>query len=483
MKGNSRESYIFCEHSAFHARNYSEWHGPHSRQGNFLKYLCRSFSCRMEIIMTIYTVKPGDSVYSIARDAGVPPSRIITDNLLTEPGELVVGEDLVITYPNQTYTVKGGDSLSTIADKYGVSLNELYRNNPVLDGSPAVFPGQTLNISYAAPPLGELSTNGYVYPYVDKTTLRRTLPYLTYLSIFTYGIRTDGTLVEPTGGDRELIAMAKEYEVTPVMMLSSLTSDGTFSNELSTRVISDPALRDKVAKETVQTASARGYGGIDLDFEYISGSLADEYADFVGRIKAYAGDGVKIFVSLAPKYSAEQKGLLYEGHDYRSLGEAADFSNLMTYEWGYSYCPAMAVSPLPQVRRVIEYALTEIPANKLQLGMPNYGYNWTLPYIRGESRAPSLSNTEAVALARRKNAAIQYDGASEAPFFTYYDRPAAEPDAVMHEVWFENARSVDAMLRLIPEYGISGVNVWTVMKYFPALWTVLNSLFTIKKLK
>ena len=96
--------------------------------------------------MTIYTVKSGDSIYSIAREYGVPPSRIITDNFLTNPGRLVVGQDLVILFPTQTHTVRGGDTLDSIAGEYGVTINSLYRNNPVLDGSPNIFPGQVLNI-------------------------------------------------------------------------------------------------------------------------------------------------------------------------------------------------------------------------------------------------------------------------------------------------------------------------------------------------
>ena len=159
--------------------------------------------------MTIYTVKSGDTVYSIARQFGVPPSRIITDNFLTDPSRLGEGQDLVILFPVQTHTVRGGETLYSISEEFGVSIGDLYRNNPSLNGTPSVFPGQVLNIAYEAPPLGSISTNGYVYPFIDRTVLRRTLPYLTYLSVFTYGITDEGELIEPTGGDEEIIATAK----------------------------------------------------------------------------------------------------------------------------------------------------------------------------------------------------------------------------------------------------------------------------------
>ncbi len=298
--------------------------------------------------MTIYTVRRGDSVYSIARAFGVPPSRIITDNLLADPGSLVVGQDLIILYPTQTHTVMGGESLSSIAEDYGTTVQALLRNNPILDGGASVFPGQTLNISYEEPPLGEISVNGYAYPYIDRTTLRRTLPYLTYLSIFTYGISSDGTVIPPVGGDDELIALAREYGVVPLMMLTSLGEDGKFSNELVSRVLSDDALGDAVIASAVETAVRKGYGGIDVDFEYVSADNADDYVDFIERLQAAAGD-LTVFVSLAPKYSADQPGLLYQGHNYSGLGGAADKVLLMTYEWGYTYGPPYVALNSPLV--------------------------------------------------------------------------------------------------------------------------------------
>ena len=432
--------------------------------------------------MTIYTVQRGDSIYSIARRFGVPPSRIITDNFLTYPARLVVGQDLVILFPVQTHIVRGGETLFSISEDFGVSINDLYRNNPSLNGSPSVFPGQVLNISYEAPPLGDITTNGYAYPYIDRTVLHRTLPYLTYLSIFTYGIADNGDLTEPIGGDEELIAIAKEYGTVPLMMLTSLNAEGRFSNELALRVLEEPDLAQAVANNAARIMREKGYGGIDVDFEYVSADAKDDYGRFISLLKEAVGEEYPVFVSLAPKYSADQIGLLYEGHDYSLLGSLADYVLLMTYEWGYTYGPPLAVSPINQVRRVIDYAVTEIEPGKIQLGVPNYGYDWALPYVRGESRAKSLSNEEAVALARSKNVEIEFDETAKAPFFRYFDRPASYTDAVEHIVWFENARSVEAMLRLVNEYDLSGASVWNIMKYFPQMWLVLNSLYRIRKI-
>lgn len=431
--------------------------------------------------MILHTVEKGDSVYSISKKYGVPPSRIISDNDLENPGKLVVGQTLVLLFPLRTHIVRGGDTLYSIATEYGVSLSQLWRNNPQLRGGSYLYPGQSITISYDTPPLGSIRTNGYAYPYIDPGILRTTLPYLTYLSIFTYGIREDGSLIPPDPKESELLRLAQEYNVVPLMMLTSLTQDGTFSSELAAQLLSSPELRNIILRNILNTIREKGYGGVDMDFEYIPVQYKTQYVEFLQALhRQLQEEDLVLFVSLAPKTSAEQPGLLYEGHDYRAIGSVADFTLLMTYEWGYTYGPPMAVAPLPEVREVIDYGITEIPKDKIFTGIPNYGYNWTLPYVRGESKAVSLGNVEAVALAREKMAEIQFDSRAQAPFFQYFEKEHGR-NAREHIVWFEDARSIDAKLRLIQEYGLRGVGVWNIMRYFPQLWLVLNALYRIEQ--
>lgn len=289
--------------------------------------------------MTIHTVKQGDSIYSIAREYGTSPTRLITDNLLENPSRLVVGQDIVVLSPTETYTVRGGDSLNSVAERFGVSIQSLYRNNPILGGRPNVYPGQVLNISYETPPLGDIASNGYAYTTIDRDVLRTTLPYLTYLSVFSYGINGAGGLIPPGNGEEELISLAREYETVPLLVLTSLGEDGRFSSSTVERVLSDPAFAQNVTNEVVRYVTGKGYGGLDVDFEYVPAQYAEAYADFVTQLSEALGGDYPVFVSLAPKTSAGQEGLLYQGHSYPLLGDAADRVLLMTYEWGYTYGP------------------------------------------------------------------------------------------------------------------------------------------------
>lgn len=424
--------------------------------------------------MVIHVVRPGDTMYSLALEYGVPMSQLINDNQLPDPTRLVVGQTIVVRFPAQTHTVAPGESLSSIAGRYDTTVRQLLRNNPVLGGRTTIWPGQTLVISYDQEPARTIGVNGYAYPFINQNLLWRQLPYLTFLTPFTYGITPQGDLVDLDDG--QLIAAANSSGVAPLMHLSTLTEDGGFSNELASLVLNDQQVQTNLINNVVAMMERKGYQGLDVDFEFVFAQDAAAYAAFIQNLVDRLGPlGYPVITALAPKTSADQPGLLYEGHDYAAIGAAADEVLLMTYEWGYTYGPPLAVAPLPNVRRVVEYALTEIPAEKIWLGIPNYGYDWPLPYVRGQSRATSISNQYAVELARRYGVDIQYDERAQSPWFRYRDENGTE-----HEVWFEDARSIQAKLALIEEYDLRGAGYWNLMRPFPQNWLVLDSMYRVE---
>ena len=134
----------------------------------------------------------------------------------------------------------------------------------------------------------------------------------------------------------------------------------------------------------------------------------------------------------------------------------------------------MAVAPINMVRQVVEYALTRIPAEKISLGIPNYGYDWTLPFEQGVSRARTISNVQAPLTAYNNNAQIQFDETAQSPFFRYYK------DGKEHEVWFEDVRSMQAKFDLVEEYNLRGMGYWQIMRLFRANWLLLADRFWIQ---
>lgn len=422
--------------------------------------------------MDIHVVQPGDTMYRLAQQYGVPMERLLQDNQLENPSQLVVGQTVVVQYPELTHTVRAGDSLYSIAQMHNTTAAQLLRNNPALQGRDLIYPGQTIVVKFASKPRGSLTANAYAYPSIGRDLLRATLPYLSQLTPFTY--RFDGGELIPLR-DEALVSAALQSRVAPIFHLSNLDENERFSSELAHELLEDEEDQRELIESILRTVDRKGYQGVDVDFEYVRAEDAQRYAAFLARLRqGLVPRGLPLIAALAPKTSAGQLGRLYEGIDYRLIAQSVDFALLMTYEWGNQASPPMAVSPLPQVRQVVEYALTEFRPSQLYLGIPNYGYDWTLPYRSG-SRAKSLSNVEAVRLAWNRHAAIRYDEQAQSPWFRYVDGRGTE-----HEVWFEDARSIKAKLNLAFDYSLYGVGYWNLDRPFPQNWVVLNAMADIR---
>lgn len=422
--------------------------------------------------MDIHVVQPGDTMYRLAQQYGVPMERLIQDNQLEQPAQLVVGQTIVVQYPALTHTVRAGDSLYSIAQMHNTTVAQLLRNNPALQGRDLLFPGQSIVVRYDVRPSGCLAVNGYAYPYIQRDLLRSILPYLSQLTPFSY--RFEGSRLIPLQ-DEALVSAALQSRTAPLLCLANLDAQEQFSSELVHQLLSSEIQQQSLIAELMEAVDRRGYQGIDVDFEYVPAEDARAYARFLTQLRqALRSRRLPLSAALAAKTSANQPGRLYEGIDYHLIAQAVDFALLMTYDWGYLSGPPMAVAPLPQVRKVVEYALTEFSPEQLYLGIPNYGYNWPLPFREG-NRAVSVNNVEAVRLAWNRHAAIRYDETAQAPWLRYVDEQGAE-----HEVWFEDARSIQAKLNLALEYGLYGVGYWNLDRPFPQNWVVLNSMAQIR---
>lgn len=375
------------------------------------------------------------------------------------------------------YVVKQGDNVDDIAQSQGISVSDLTFDNQI-NYPYRLAVGQALyireeNASEDRPPLYVF---GYAYPFIRPEVLENTLPFLTDLYIFSYGFTENGDLVPPVPPEGWMIGQAQNAGVRPILTLTPLGPDGRFNNNLVTQAAHNSFLQQRLIWNLGSTMQEMGYKGMDFDFEYIMAGDRQAYADFVSRTRRILNEfDYQVSVALAPKTSGEQSGLLYEGVDYGLLGEAANRVLIMTYEWGYTYGPPMAVAPINMVRRVADYALTVIPKEKISLGIPNYGYDWPLPFERGVTRAETISNLEAVQLAIDHGVEIQFDETAMSPFFRYWQY------GIQHEVWFEDARSYQAKFELIKEYGLGGAGYWQLMNFFRANWLLLENMFEVIK--
>ncbi|MDC3415245.1 glycoside hydrolase family 18 protein [Aquibacillus sp. 3ASR75-11] len=429
--------------------------------------------------MQIHVVQSGDTLSAIANSYNITVETIVSVNELDTPNELVVGQALVIPIVGQFYFVQQGDSLYSIAQKFGISYQELARINNVSVNS-SLSTGFRLYIPPRQEPITEV--NAYVEPYGDtvsstlKNATQKHAPNLTYLSPFSYRVTREGNIIPPPLDN--FSAIASNNNVGLVLVLTNL-EEGEFSADLGRIIVTNETVQDTLFENIIQTARNIGYRDVHFDFEFLPPDTRENYNNFLRKAKRVLSEaGLLISTALAPKTSGTQQGKWYEAHDYPAHGDIVDFVVLMTYEWGYSGGPPMAVSPIKPVREVVEYARSVIPSNKLFLGQNLYGYDWTLPFEQGGEFAKALSPKQAVALARARNVAIEYDTDSQAPFFNYYDDAGKE-----HIVWFEDARSIQAKFDLIKELNLRGISYWKLGLAFPQNWVLLEANFKINKIR
>jgi spore germination protein len=425
--------------------------------------------------MQIEVVNPGESLEQIANRYGVTTDSIIRLNDLDQPDRLVPGQALVIPISGRFYTVQQGDSFYSIANRYGVSLQSLIQINPNVDPT-QLRVGQVLRIPQAPKPI--IESNAYLQPSTaerDRALVREHAELLTYFSIFQYRVLRTGELVPPN--DAAALEAIRATNARPMMVIANF-EEGNFSPEISRAIFTDTAVRDAMITSIIRTMNDKGFRVLNIDFENLYADDRELYNQFLRVITARLHrEGFLVSTALAPKTSATQTGQWYEAHDYRAHGQIVDFVIIMTYEWGWSGGPPMAVAPIPQVRAVLDFAVSVIPPSKIMMGAPLYGYDWTLPFVQGREFARSLSPQAAIIQARNVGAVIRYDPVAQAPYYRYHD-----PQGKEHIVWFEDARSMQAKFNLIKIYGLRGISYWVLGNPFPQNWALLGDNFRIRKI-
>ena len=377
------------------------------------------------------------------------------------------------------HVVKEEDSLYSIGKKYGVDYQKIARENEI-NPEDILVNGQTIVISGVGdkPKLGSIKINGYAYANIADDVLDRTLPFLTFLSLFGYEAREDGSLkpIPIPAAEDKIIAKAIAANVRPAMVVTNIGAGGNFDSNLAHSILNNPVAVDNLIDNLLKVMHAKGYAGLDVDFEFVLPQDREAYNSFLAKCaERMHANGFFISCAIPAKEAENTTDKLTGAYDYAKIGGIVDYVTLMTYDWGYATDGAMAVAPIGRVEATVKFAASQMPSEKILMGIPNYGYDWPTPASR-ENPGRAIGNTAAVDLARKRNQAISFDEESQAPFFVYYDEEGRR-----REVWFEDARSVMAKLELAAKYSLGGISYWTINKFWPQNWLVVNSMYEITK--
>ncbi|CUX51298.1 Spore germination protein YaaH [Clostridium sp. C105KSO15] len=426
--------------------------------------------------MILHVVQPGETINSISEDYNIPVDRLILENGITNPENLAIGQTIVIVQPEVLYTVQAGDSLESIAMQYGTTPMELLRNNPYLSDMEFLYPGEIIVISYQTNRKRTIATIGYSFSYIDRSVLIKTLPFLTYLTIFNYRTTSEGEIIS-NADDTEIIQLAKAYDVAPMMFISTMTEEGIVSREVTYNIINNPTVQDRFIDNALYILRTKGFYGINIYAENITSDNIDSIAEYLKRASAiFHSEGYKMLITITPATNVDIPGVNFEKLDYSKLSEFADGIIFSSYDWARSYSYPNAIFPVNILRELLDYVVTIIPPEKIFLGVTALGYDWTLPYIPGATEAVVISNNSAVQIAAENDIPIQFNEVAQSSYFYYIDS-----DGILHVVWFKDARSFDARAGLVEEYNLQGISIWTIMRFDTRMWLIINTQYYIQK--
>jgi len=179
------------------------------------------------------------------------------------------------------YVVQPGDTLWKISQESGIPVEEIAWLNQIRDPE-LLIPGQSLLLQEEdrQGPFS-IQVNGFAYPFISPWVLGQTLPYVNLLSVFSYGFTPEGDLLPPIIPDRWMVRQARGQGVPSALVLTPLDRDGVFSNYLIHTLLESHAAQNRLLAELQQTMAEIGYSELNIDFEYILPSDRDRFTDFV----------------------------------------------------------------------------------------------------------------------------------------------------------------------------------------------------------
>jgi spore germination protein len=300
---------------------------------------------------------------------------------------------------------------------------------------------------------------------------------LTYLSIFGYRIIENGEIEEIE--DTKLIQTAKSYGVAPVMVLSTLSTGGIDNIEATYHLLNNEDLMDKLIDNLLIKLKKKGYYGVNVTYQLLNNATLSAFENF--NTRAYTrlkNEGFAYFITISPNAVFTADRISFEKVDYTKILQEVDGAVVLNYSWGTFLGPPAPLASISKINEFLDYLIPQTIPGKLVIGMPLIAYDWELPYNIGLSKANSLTLDGAVNLAGYVGATIQFDDVSQTPYFTYNESVIGI--AREHIVWFIDARSIDAILKVILERGLNGSGIWNIMNYYPQIWLVINTQYEIE---
>lgn len=293
------------------------------------------------------------------------------------------------------------------------------------------------------------------------TSLQSHYRSLTDLAAFAYTIDSSGQI---SGRHfSEGMTFAKQKGIKTYALVHNLIN-GKFDREIARQVLTSPTARQNAANNILALLKKHSYSGVHLDLENVAPENRKALTQFVSEVKnKLVPAGYKVSIAVPAKTSDSPKSDWIGAFDYAALGSLADEIAIMTYDEHYLGGEPGPVASCPWVEKVIKYATSQIPNNKILLGIATYGYEWG---SNGSTRALSYPRISSLLNSYKLEAV--WNPQFGVPQFSY------QKEGVTYQVWFENSHSAKLKFLLVNQYGLKGIAIWRLGYEDPELWQRIN---------
>jgi len=291
------------------------------------------------------------------------------------------------------------------------------------------------------------------------TSLKENWENIDMVSPFWYTVEPDGSLKTRYGGYQyEVDSVANNRDIQMLPLINN--------NQQNNMILVDPETRTRAVNNIVDLLDKHNFNGVNIDFEYLPPWTRNGYTSFIKELsEKLRNKDMLLTISVFPKIEVPLE--LQGAYDYAALGPLVDRIVIMTYDRHWSSGAAGPIAPIDWVERNIIYALEYIEADKILLGIANYGYDWPEKGI-----ARDISIKEAYRIANKRNATIEWHSKFQSPYFYYWD-----DNGEKHEVWFENEKALPFKLDLVNKHNLRGIAIWRLGNENKEFWESIEDKF------
>ena len=315
-------------------------------------------------------------------------------------------------------------------------------------------------------------------------TVEGNLDLIRDISPFWYGLTGESTIKDKYAIGKYTTPIEQvitRLKANGLLLLPTITDDNP--KLVLANLLANPNSRTNIVQAIKALVLKYNYDGIDLDFEtfYTQDgrsswpALKPNWIAFIKELSTALHDQGKLLsVTTPPDFAPDTKRAGNSVYSWAEIGPLIDRLRIMAYD--FSTTSPGPIGPLPWSEDAVKYAVTQMPASKVYLGIPGYGRDW-ITKVEGVCPKDFASSVvvgakaavvmrEALTLATSNNATPTYNTTNAEATFTYkktYVDPtnSASFCTASRTVWYPDERSYTARTNLVGKYRLGGIAVWT----------------------